>query len=140
MTSKFHKGQRYESGSDHDHIVQRPCSSSRGNPDPKPPATSSPTPSDYQLSHASHHRMTSDLESLIFTPPATTTATTRKRRARSTSSADLHQPIGFVCCHCRYHSSGLYCSNPEHVQCPHRMLPRCTNCPIIFTSSSRPRD
>ncbi|KAI1501600.1 hypothetical protein F5X99DRAFT_408827 [Biscogniauxia marginata] len=45
----------------------------------------------------------------------------------------LHQPIGFVCCQCRYRSSGSYCSNPDRPDCPHRGCPRCGECPILFT-------
>ncbi|KAL7621186.1 hypothetical protein AAE478_008503 [Parahypoxylon ruwenzoriense] len=44
-----------------------------------------------------------------------------------------HQPIGFVCCHCRYRSSGSFCSNPDRPDCPHRGVPRCQDCPILFT-------
>ncbi|KAI1097639.1 hypothetical protein F4804DRAFT_327078, partial [Jackrogersella minutella] len=51
------------------------------------------------------------------------------------SATHLHQPIGFVCCHCRYRSSGSFCSNPERPDCPHRGVPRCQQCPILFTSS-----
>ncbi|KAI0912181.1 hypothetical protein F4823DRAFT_582739 [Ustulina deusta] len=55
-----------------------------------------------------------------------------KRRRGSAPSAELHQPTGFVCCYCRYRSSGSYCSNPDYAECPHKTLPRCRNCPIIF--------
>ncbi|KAI5921764.1 hypothetical protein F4810DRAFT_712193 [Camillea tinctor] len=54
--------------------------------------------------------------------------------------ADLvrcHQPIGFVCCQCRYRSSGSYCSNPDRPNCPHRGCPRCGDCPILFTPPGR---
>ncbi|KAI1457351.1 hypothetical protein F4805DRAFT_429030 [Annulohypoxylon moriforme] len=51
------------------------------------------------------------------------------------SIAQFHQPIGFVCCHCRYRSSGSFCSNPDRLDCPHRGLPRCQQCPILFTPS-----
>ncbi|KAI5867673.1 hypothetical protein GGS23DRAFT_549394 [Durotheca rogersii] len=47
-----------------------------------------------------------------------------------------HQPIGFVCCHCRYRSSGSLCSNPYEPDCPHRTVPRCRDCPILFTAPS----
>ncbi|KAI1203559.1 hypothetical protein F5X97DRAFT_94691 [Nemania serpens] len=101
--------------------------------------TTSSTQSDYQLFHERHRKSTSDSESMRFisqidSPPPTTVTTTSNRRAGSAYLADLHQPIGFVCCQCRYHSSGSYCSNPEYVQCPHKTLPRCSDCPIIFTS------
>ncbi|KAI1633447.1 hypothetical protein F4809DRAFT_25844 [Biscogniauxia mediterranea] len=51
--------------------------------------------------------------------------------------ARLHQPIGFVCCQCRYRSSGSYCSNPDRPDCPHRGCPRCGDCPILFTPPRR---
>ncbi|KAI1378927.1 hypothetical protein F4677DRAFT_410002 [Hypoxylon crocopeplum] len=51
------------------------------------------------------------------------------------SARQCHQPIGFVCCHCRYRSSGSYCSNPDRLDCPHRQHPRCQSCPILFTPS-----
>ncbi|OTA95408.1 hypothetical protein M434DRAFT_28913 [Hypoxylon sp. CO27-5] len=51
------------------------------------------------------------------------------------SDKECHQPIGFVCCHCRYRSSGSFCSNPDRLDCPHRNLPRCKECPILFTPS-----
>ncbi|KAI1339274.1 hypothetical protein F5Y15DRAFT_83743 [Xylariaceae sp. FL0016] len=50
-----------------------------------------------------------------------------------TDPVDAHQPIGFVCCQCRYRSSGSNCSNPDRPDCPHRGLPRCGRCPILFT-------
>ncbi|KAI0838048.1 hypothetical protein F5Y06DRAFT_269667 [Hypoxylon sp. FL0890] len=51
------------------------------------------------------------------------------------SDTQRHQPIGFVCCHCKYRSSGSYCSNPDSPDCPHRSRPRCRECPILFTPS-----
>ncbi|CAJ2503482.1 Uu.00g108760.m01.CDS01 [Anthostomella pinea] len=63
----------------------------------------------------------------------------RKRPRSSTAAAatksavQFHQPIGFVCCQCRYRSSGSRCSNPDRPDCPHRGVPRCGNCPILFT-------
>ncbi|KAI1403165.1 hypothetical protein F4819DRAFT_484952 [Hypoxylon fuscum] len=51
------------------------------------------------------------------------------------SAQQCHQPIGFVCCHCRYRSSGSFCSNPDRLDCPHRGFPRCQQCPILFTPS-----
>ncbi|KAI0017896.1 hypothetical protein F4780DRAFT_781890 [Xylariomycetidae sp. FL0641] len=55
------------------------------------------------------------------------------RQAPPHHHRDFHQPIGFVCCHCRYRSSGSFCSNPARVDCPHRCVPRCRRCPILFT-------
>ncbi|KAI1771677.1 hypothetical protein F4818DRAFT_200191 [Hypoxylon cercidicola] len=51
------------------------------------------------------------------------------------STTQRHQPIGFVCCHCQYRSSGSLCSNPDRLDCPHREVPRCQQCAIIFISS-----
>ncbi|KAI1755791.1 hypothetical protein F4782DRAFT_487012 [Xylaria castorea] len=66
-------------------------------------------------------------------PPTKVTSVPQNRRKGSAPLTEFHQPIGFVCCHCRYRSSGSYCSNPEYAECPHKSLPRCRNCPIIFT-------
>ncbi|KAI1263348.1 hypothetical protein F5Y18DRAFT_394013 [Xylariaceae sp. FL1019] len=59
----------------------------------------------------------------------------KRNRTNSHSSTNFHQPIGFVCCHCRHRSSGIYCSNPENLKCPHRTVPRCRDCLILFTSA-----
>ncbi|KAI1108854.1 hypothetical protein F5Y14DRAFT_58754 [Nemania sp. NC0429] len=132
MTSRIRKSLRYESGPDHNHSLRQPCSPGPDNSVLTQPATSYSTPSDCQRFYTSHGRVISDLD--IRPAPPITVAATPKRRAGSTSLVDLHQPIGFVCCQCRYHSSGMYCSNPGYAQCPHQTLPRCGNCPIIFTS------
>ncbi|KAI1475754.1 hypothetical protein K445DRAFT_176340 [Daldinia sp. EC12] len=53
---------------------------------------------------------------------------------------EFHQPIGFVCCQCRWRSSGSFCSNPYVPDCPHRATPRCQNCQIIFTDPRKGTD
>ncbi|KAI1349687.1 hypothetical protein F5Y01DRAFT_288305, partial [Xylaria sp. FL0043] len=61
------------------------------------------------------------------------TSTAPKNRRGSAPAANLHQPIGFACCHCQYRSSGSFCSNPHDTECPHKTVPRCRDCPIVFT-------
>lgn len=75
------------------------------------------------------------------TTPITRTRT-RERRGKAegnspTGPTNLHQPIGFICCCCRYRSSGSNCSNPEYPACPHRTAPRCKRCAILFTGPAR---
>lgn len=65
--------------------------------------------------------------------PINPNQTLKRSRRNSQSTIELHQPIGFLCCQCRYISSGSYCSNPDFADCPHRAVPRCRDCPIIFT-------
>ncbi|KAI0447206.1 hypothetical protein F4803DRAFT_500060 [Xylaria telfairii] len=138
MTSRIRKCRRY----DNDHTtLQRPCSSDPDNPGLKPGTTTPAVPTG-RPPHQSHIRMqTSSIPSATHssdqTPssPPQVASITQKRRKGSPPAPEQHQPIGFVCCHCRYHSSGSYCSNPEYASCPHKNLPRCRNCPIIFTPS-----
>ncbi|KAI1433699.1 hypothetical protein GGR50DRAFT_667235, partial [Xylaria sp. CBS 124048] len=56
--------------------------------------------------------------------------------ASESGITEFHQPIGFVCCCCKYRSSGRFCSNPVNNGCRHKRVPRCRSCPIIFTSRS----
>ncbi|KAI1803790.1 hypothetical protein F4811DRAFT_523604 [Daldinia bambusicola] len=55
-------------------------------------------------------------------------------------TTEFHQPIGFVCCECKWRSSGTYCSNPYVLDCPHRTSPRCQSCLIIFTDPKKGAD
>ncbi|KAI8951525.1 hypothetical protein F4801DRAFT_578282 [Xylaria longipes] len=133
MISRIRKCWRYENGPDDNDILQQQCSSDPDNPEPIPDTIST---------NITRHKRHTNMDSC--SPPSTPsshdralpppqTSATQNRRKGSASLTEHHQPIGFVCCHCRYHSSGSYCSNPDYAECPHKSLPRCRNCPIIFT-------
>ncbi|KAI0975732.1 hypothetical protein F4678DRAFT_483980 [Xylaria arbuscula] len=137
MTSRARRCRRYDSGPDDHETLQRPSSLAHDNPDTaaatvtillSPPA-------------ATPLHMTDLVIPLSITlcdrplPPDKTSMNSRKKKKRgNTPPPEMHQPIGFVCCYCQYHSSGSYCSNPDRADCPHKTIPRCRDCPIIFTN------
>ncbi|KAI0520990.1 hypothetical protein F5B22DRAFT_33435 [Xylaria bambusicola] len=131
MTLTVRKDRRYESGPDASEVPRRSCSSSLDNPGATSYTSHSScaiclgiqTYSLYSIWTIPGHPLSSERTSQVS-----------KRRRGSSPSAGLRQPIGIVCCHCRYHSSGSDYSNPNNAECPHRTLPRCRNCPIIFTA------
>jgi hypothetical protein len=124
---------RYESRSGGHDALQQLCSSDLANPEFVEPTLPSSSV-DFSLQRSIHPCSISSTTTSHNPPlPPITTTVTPKRRGGSICSTELHQPIGFVCCYCRYHSSGSYCSNPDYAGCPHRTAPRCRNCPIIFT-------
>ncbi|KAI8957407.1 hypothetical protein F5Y11DRAFT_339759 [Daldinia sp. FL1419] len=54
-------------------------------------------------------------------------------KTSSIHTVEFHQPIGFSCCQCQWPSNGSLCSNPNRLDCPHRTIPRCRECKILFT-------
>lgn len=147
MSSSLHnmrtrKCWRYESGPDD--LPQQPysCSSNPGNAEATPTMfPSTPTENSQRRNHFGKSYDSSSFSrttSTTYEPPLPymkmrMTVTPKKRIRSTSSSTEHHQPIGFVCCQCRYRSSGTYCSNPDYAECPHKITPRCGNCPIIFT-------
>ncbi|KAI1357872.1 hypothetical protein F5Y08DRAFT_323111 [Xylaria arbuscula] len=139
MASTRRKVTRYENGPDTEEALQRACSSDPINLGIAPAI--SPLPSSKHRLHIHTVRLgirpysfsllrTTERNHALSTEKISQTSTRRRGGSQST---ELHQPIGFVCCHCRYHSSGSHCSNPDYAECPHKSIPRCSNCAIIFT-------
>jgi hypothetical protein len=142
MISRVQRYWRYENGPDRDDLLRQLYSSDLDNPDVTPATfLAGPTNGSLHNSHLKIQPFSLPLTSISHGPLfGTKTSTIQNRRKESTPSTELHQPIGFVCCHCRYHSSGCYCSNPDDVECPHKIQPRCRNCAIIFTRPRRRHD
>lgn len=137
MASTRQKATRHESGPVNKGSPRLPRSSDLDNTGVAPSISPS-TPTGHQL-HAIRlelrlHSLSSKRTALSHVLPSRKTSQIAKRRRGGSVLVELHQPIGFVCCHCRYRSSGSYCSNPDYAECPHKTLPRCSNCPIIFTT------
>ncbi|KAI2622095.1 hypothetical protein GGS21DRAFT_535205 [Xylaria nigripes] len=129
---------RYDSGPDHKAVLQRLYSSDLEHPGPKP--ASSPTPSStYSLLYRTLLGLQPCLRTVVPTtqdhalPPSTAIMAPEMKKSTGASPTKRHQPIGFMCCSCRYHSSGTYCANPNANACRHKTTPRCENCVIIFT-------
>ncbi|KAI0201869.1 hypothetical protein F4808DRAFT_424095, partial [Astrocystis sublimbata] len=146
MAPRHQRHQRYTEKPKDSPRAQRPCS-----PDPSSTSTDCPSPHERRndMEYASSLTSRPSPHKPCHTPTHTLAALSKDprlipskmaRRKSLPQSSTLHQPIGFVCCHCRYHSSGSYCSNPDYDGCPHKRVPRCDDCPIIFTLPRRTRN